>query len=77
MATVRFSLNPEDPIESVVIAAGAAVVTKKIELTVEQAVTITDASRTPNPRAITRKEVIVALLTLIAALERDGTTLFQ
>ena len=75
MATVRFSINPEDPIESVVIAAGAAVVTKKIELTVEQAAVITDANGTVNPRAIKRGEVIVALENLIAALQRDNTTL--
>lgn len=77
MATVRFSINPEDPIESVVIAVGAATVTKKIELTVDQAAFVTDASRLPNPRAIIRKEVITALLTLLAALQRDNTTLLE
>jgi len=77
MATVRFSINPQDPIESVVIAVGAATVTKAIELTVDQAALVTDASRTPNPRAIIRKEVITALLTLIAALQRDNTTLLE
>jgi hypothetical protein len=74
MATIRISINPEDPIESVVVAAGAAVVTKKIEITVEQAVTITDASRTPNPRAISRSEVVYALQNVIAWLQRDTTT---
>lgn len=75
MATVRFSINPEDPIEAVVIAAGAAVVTKKIELTVEQAAVVTDANSTTNPRAIKRGEVIVALQNLIARLQKDDTTL--
>lgn len=75
MATVRFSINPEDPIEAIVIAAGAATVTKKIELTVDQAALITDSSNPTNPRAINRKEVIVALLNIIAALQRDNTTL--
>jgi hypothetical protein len=75
MATVRISLNPEDPIESIVVAAGAAVVTKKIEVTIEQAVTVTDASRTPNPRAISRSEVVFALQNVIAWLQRDTTTL--
>lgn len=75
MATVRFSINPQDPIESVVIAAGAATVTKSIELTVDQAALVTDASRNPSPRAITRGEVVVALHQLIARLQKDDTTL--
>lgn len=75
MATVRISINPEDPIESIVVAAGAAVVTKKIEVTIEQAVTVTDASRIPNPRAISRSEVVYALQNIIAWLQRDTTTL--
>ena len=75
MATVRISINPEDPIESIVVAAGAAVVTKKIEVTIEQAVTVTDASRLPNPRAISRSEVVFALQNIIAWLQRDTTTL--
>lgn len=75
MATVRFSINPEDPIESVVIAVGAATVTKSIELTVDQAALVTDANSTTNPRAIKRQEVIIALQNLIARLQRDDTTL--
>lgn len=75
MATVRFSINPQDPIEAVVIAVGAATVTKSIEVTVDQAALVTDASRTPNPRAIIRKEVIVALQNIIARLQKDDTTL--
>jgi hypothetical protein len=75
MATVRFSINPQDPIESIVIAVGAATVTKSIELTVDQAALVTDASSTTNPRAIKRGEVVVALQNIIAALQRDNTTL--
>lgn len=75
MATVRFSLNPEDPIESVVIAAGAAVVTKKIELTIEQAAVITDSLNPTSPRAIKRSEVIIALDNLRAAIMRDNVSL--
>ena len=75
MATVRFSINPQDPIESVVVAVGAATATKSIELTVDQAALVTDASSTTNPRAIKRGEVVVALQNLIAFLQRDTTTL--
>lgn len=75
MATVRFSINPEDPIELVVIAAGAAVVTKKIELTIEQAAVITDSSNPTTPRAIKRSEVIIALDNLRAAIMRDNVSL--
>lgn len=75
MATVRFSINPEDPVESVVIAAGAATVTKSIELTVDQAALVTDSNSTTNPRAIKRGEVVRALLTLLMAMQRDNTTL--
>lgn len=75
MATVRFSINPQDAIEAIVIAAGAATVTKSIEVTVDQAALVTDASSTTNPRAIKRSEVIIALQNIIAALQRDNTTL--
>lgn len=75
MATVRFSINPQDPIEAIVIAAGAATVTKSIEVTVDQAALVTDASSTTNPRAIKRGEVVIALQNIIAALQRDNTTL--
>lgn len=75
MATVRFSINPQDPIESVVIAAGAATVTKSIELTVDQAALVTDSTVTSGTRAIKRGEVVVALQNLIARLQKDDTTL--
>lgn len=72
MATIRLSINPEDPIESVVSAVGAATVTKNIELTVNQAAVVTDASSTVSPRPISRKEVLVALDNLRAYLMRDA-----
>jgi hypothetical protein len=59
----------------VVIAVGAATVTKSIELTIDQAALITDSSSPTNPRAIKRGEVVIALEMLIAALQRDNTTL--
>ena len=74
MATIRISINPEDPIESVVVAAGAAIVTKKIEVTVEQSAVVTDASSTVSPRPISRKEVILALYNVINWMQRDNTT---
>ena len=74
MATIRISINPEDPIESVVVAAGAAIVTKKIEVTVEQAAVVTDLSSTVSPRPISRKEVILALYNVINWMQRDNTT---
>lgn len=73
MATIRISINPEDPIESIVYAVGAANVTKNIEVTVNQAAIITDASSTANPRPISRKEVILALYNVINGLERDSS----
>lgn len=76
MATVRFSLNPQDSIEQVVIAVGAATVTKSIELTVDQSATlVTDATSVTGTRAIKRGEVLIALQTLIADLQGDDTTL--
>ena len=75
MATVRFSINPQDPIESVITAVGAPTVTKSIELTVDQALLVTDASSTTSPRAIKRQEVVIALQNLIAIMQRDNTTL--
>lgn len=73
MATIRISINPEDPIESIVVAVGAATVTKNIEVTVNQAAVVTDASSTTNPRAISRTEVVRALLNVLAWLERDSS----
>jgi hypothetical protein len=73
MATIRISINPEDPIESIVYAAGAATVTKNIEVTVNQAAVVTDASSTVTPRPISRKEVILALYNVILGLQRDSS----
>ena len=73
MATIRISINPEDPIESIVYAVGAANVTKNIEVTVNQAAIVTDASSAVSPRPISRKEVILALYNVINGLERDSS----
>lgn len=73
MATIRISINPEDAIESIVYAVGAANVTKNIEVTVNQAAIISDSSSTSNPRPISRKEVILALYNVIVGLERDAS----
>lgn len=75
MATVRFSINPQDPIESVVIAVGAATVTKSIELTIDQAALVTDSLNPTTPRAIKRSELIIALDNLRAAIMRDNVSL--
>lgn len=75
MATVRFSINPQDPIESVVIAVGAATVTKSIELTIDQAALVTDSSNPTTPRAIKRSELIIAIDNLRAAIMRDNVSL--
>lgn len=75
MATVRFSINPQDPIESVVIAAGAATVTKSIELTIDQAALVTDSLNPLTPRPIKRSELIIALDNLRAAIMRDNVSL--
>lgn len=61
MATRRFSINVGDSLEAVVDAAGAATVTKSIELTIDQAALINDKGVT---RAIKRGEVQTALRVL-------------
>lgn len=59
MATRRWSLNPGLQLADVVEAAGAATVTKKIELTVDLATTIvTDNGST---RGISKQEVLLAM----------------
>lgn len=65
MATRRFSINVGDPLESVVDAAGAATVTKSIELTIDQATLINDKGAT---RAIKRGEVQTAMRVLEQAI---------
>lgn len=59
MATRRYSVNPGLALEDVVEAAGAAVVTKSMELTVDCASTVVTADGTT--RKITKEEVIFAL----------------
>lgn len=70
MATRRFSINPEDNDHQVVEAAGAAVVTKNIEITVD-----TDTLIALNP-AITgsqlRMQINMALDKIKAYIETSG-----
>jgi hypothetical protein len=61
MATFRYSINPEDAVESIVGAAGAATVTKNIELTINQAALVTDGSSPTNPRPIKKSEILQAI----------------
>lgn len=59
MATRRYSVDPGKSLEDVVEAAGAATVTKSIELTVDCASTIvTDSGAT---RKISKEEVLFAV----------------
>jgi hypothetical protein len=73
MATFRYSINPEDPVESIVGAVGAATVTKNIELTINQAALITDGSSPTNPRAIKKSEILQALGRLQQYILKDTT----
>lgn len=69
MATRRFSINPSDSLEGVVEAAGAATVTKSIELTIDQATTVvTDQGTT---RAVKKGEIETALIILREAIYKS------
>jgi hypothetical protein len=58
MATRRYSIGPNSTVESLVEAAGAAVVTAPIELTVD----LGNVKATGNPsQIVTRDEVLQAL----------------
>lgn len=70
MATKRYSINPEDKQQDVTEAAGAAVATKKIELTVDWD---TLAALTPNMTgAHARLQVLAALEKLASYIEQSG-----
>lgn len=71
MSTYRYSINPEDPVESIVGFAGAPTVTKNIELTINQAALITDASSPTNPRAIKKSEILQAIQRLEQYILKD------
>lgn len=72
MATKRYSINPQDPQHLVTEAAGIAVVTKNIELTVDWD---TLAALTPNMTgAHARLQVLAALEKLHAYIEQTGKT---
>jgi len=62
MATRRYSIDPETDEFSIVEAAGAAVATKNIELTVNLANNIvTDLNDPTGARTISKAEVLLAL----------------
>jgi hypothetical protein len=74
MATFRYSINPEDPVESIVGAAGAATVTKNIELTINQAAIVTDSSNAGNIqtlRGIKKSEILQAIQRLEQYILKD------
>lgn len=73
MATVRLSLNPEDNDHQVVQAAGAAVVTKNIELTIDTG-TLTAAGMSA---PMIRSAVVRALAQFEAFLETSGKFTIQ
>lgn len=73
MATVRLSINPEDNDHQVVQAAGAAVATKNIELTIDIG-TLSGAGMSAN---MIRSAVVRALNQFEAYLETSGKFLIQ
>lgn len=77
MATVLFSINPGDALESITIASGPAITTKNIELNVDLGNDVTDGSAAVSPRPIKKSEVIEALNKLQQAVLRDVTFLID
>lgn len=68
MATIRLSVNPEDNDHGVVQAAGAGVVTKNIELTIDIG-TLASAGLSANQ---IRMQVLQALEKMHAWIETSG-----
>jgi hypothetical protein len=63
MATRLYSIDPGNSDNQVVSAVGSAIVTKNIELTINTSPTlIPDTNTATGTRAITREEVLEALL---------------
>lgn len=60
MATRRYSIGPNELVENIVEAVGAATATKSIELTVDLATTVVNT--TAGTRGILRDEVLHALI---------------
>lgn len=73
MATVLFSINPGDALESITIATGPAITTKNIELNVDLGADVVDGNSTTNPRPIKKSEVIEALDKIMQAVYKDTT----
>lgn len=59
MATRLYSANPGDHLEDVVEAAGSAITTKNVELTVNLATTVVNDNG--STRAIQKEEVLICL----------------
>jgi hypothetical protein len=72
MSTWRYSINPEDAVESIVAATGVATVTKHIELTIDLANLITDGGVS---RPIKRSELIQAMRKIEEAIIKDPALL--
>jgi hypothetical protein len=73
MATIRLSVSPGKPLESVVEAVGAATVSGSIELTYDQATTVVnDANIVGGTRAQTTLEIIDGLNKLVQYLLRQS-----
>ena len=71
MATVRFSINPQDNDHQIVQAAGAAVVTKNIELTVDIGALAAAGLSAPQIRL----QTLMALTNLHNWIETSGKVL--
>lgn len=68
MATIRLSVNPEDNDHQVVQAAGAAVVTKNIEVTIDIGTLASAGLSAPQIRL----QVLMALEKIHAYIETSG-----
>ena len=75
MATIRLSWSPGKPLESVVEAAGSAVVSGLVELTYDQGATaVTDGSLPAGTRPLKVSEIQAAIRVLEQYLIRQADT---
>ncbi len=73
MATIRLSISPGKPLESVVEAAGLATVSGSIELTYDEGTTVVnDVNIAGGTRAQTTLEIIDGLNKLVQYLLRQS-----
>lgn len=61
MATRRYKISPGQTEFQVIEEVGAATNSNVVELTVDMAALVADANSSPNPRTITREEILLAL----------------